>query len=263
MVEPTVQLVAAVAVGALAVAVAGWMESLPFSEATVPATGPWTVAAGGVVVAAEVGVYDGVPFLTVPTLLVSLLVVALGIWFAFTGIAELRKRPHSERYLAASGTGTAAVVLGGLLYTAPAVSAVRLAWIALAVVAAAVVAVGPYFVLSLVYTDAVARLRFAGLYAVAAVVFDGVASAIATETLGTGREAVVTSGLSLTAEAAGVSPSGWQLLAAHAFVGVLAVAALGRIGRWRPAVGYAGTAVLSVTALGSGTAVLLSAVLFG
>jgi len=263
MVEPTVQLVAAVAVGALAVGVAGWVKSLPISEATVPATGPWTVAAGGVVVAAEVGVYDGVPYVTVPTLLVSLLVVALGIWLAFTGIAQLRKRPHSERYLAASGTGTAVVVVGSLLFTASDVTPVRLAWIALAVVVAPVIAVGPYFVLSLVYTDAVARLRFAGLYAVTAVVFDGVASAIATETLGTGREALVTSGLSLAVGTVRVSPSGWQLLAAHALVGVVAVAALGRIGRWRLGVGYAGTAVLSVIALGSGTAVLLTSALFG
>ncbi|MFW5964514.1 MAG: hypothetical protein ACOCQM_06580 [Natronomonas sp.] len=263
MVEPTIQLVVAVAVGALAVAAAAWVESLPFSEATVLATGPWTVAASGVVVAADVGVYDGVPFVTVPTLLVSLLVVALGIWLAFTGIAELRNRPHSERYLAASGAGAATVVLGSLLFTASGVTPVRLAWVALAVVAAPVVAVGPYFVLSLVYTDAVARLRFAGLYGVAAVVFDGVASAIATEALGTGREALVTSVLSLAAGTAGTSPSGWQLLAAHAVVGVVAVAALGRIGRWRPAVGYAGTAILSVTALGSGTVVLLSSVLFG
>lgn len=263
MVEPTVQLGAAVAVGALAVGVAGWVESLPVSEATVAATGPWAVAGGGVVVAADIGVYDRVPFVTVPTLLVSLLVVALGIWLAFTGIAELRTRPHSERYLGASGIGVASVVVGALFFTAPEVAPVRLAWLALAVVAAPVVAVGPYFVLSVVYTDAVAQLRFAGLYAVAAVVFDGVASAITTEILGTGDEALVTSGLSLAVGAAGLSPSGWQLLAVHALVGVGAVATLGRIGRWRPAVGYGGTCLLSVATLGSGTAVVLLSVLFG
>lgn len=263
MVEPTVQLVAAVVVVVAAVALVGWADGLPLSESTVLAASPWTLAASGVVVAAEAGVYDRTPFVSVPTLLAVVVAAAVGIWFAFSGLAALREKPHSERYLAASGVGTAAVVVSSLLLAAPAVSAVRLAWLVLAVVAAPVVAVGPYFALSLVYTDAVARLRFAGLYAVTAVVFDGVASAITTETLGTGREALVTSGLSLATEAAGLSPSGWQLLAVHAVVGVLAVAAFGRIGRWRPAAGYAGTLLLSVLAVGSGAVVLLSAVLFG
>ena len=263
MVEPTVQLVAAVAAVVLAVGVVGWADSLPISEATVIATGPWTVAAGGVVVAGEAGVYDRVPFVTVPTLVAGLAVVALGIWVAFTGFADLREKPHSERYLTASGIGVAAVVFSSLLFTATGVTPVRLAWVVLAVVAAPAVAVGPYFALSLVYTDAVARLRFAGLYAVAAVVFDGVASAISTELFATGREALVTSGLSLAAEAGGVSPSGWQLLVAHALVGVVTVAVFGRIERARPAAGHAGCGLLSVCALGSGTVVLLAAVLFG
>lgn len=262
MVEPTVQLLAAVLMVLVAVGFAGWADTLPLSDRTVIAVAPWTVAGAGVIVAVEAGIYDRWSLASTPTLAAVVVASAVGCWLVLSVFAELREKPHRERYLTASGTGAAVVIVGSLLFIADEVTALRLTWVLLAVIVAPVVGVCGYFALSLVYTDAVARLRFAGLYAVTTVVFDGVASAIAVEVLGTGHRAIVASLLSLATQTAGISPSGWLLLGAHVVVGVLAVGVFGELTRRNPTVGYSCTLLVSVCTLGSGTVVLLSSTLF-
>ena len=173
-----------VAVGVAAVlAVAIWSEGVPLTRLTVLAVAPWPVAAGAVVVAGRAGAYDDLA-VSVPVLVAALGGVAVAAWVLFARLAALRDLPYRERYLAVGGLGAAVVVLPALVGHVEDPSWVRVAWVAIAPVVAGVVAAVGYFLLGLVYTDALVAFRLAGLYVVGAVVLDGVASATVVEEIG-------------------------------------------------------------------------------
>lgn len=259
MVEPA-HLVAVAVV--LAVGVAVVSDAVPLTPRTVFATAPWPVAAAGVVVAQRAGVYDGSGLST------ALLVVAVGgtavaCWVLFAHLAALRELPYRERYLVASGIGAAVVVtwavvgnLGDLIWT-------RLVWLAFAPVLALLLAGCGYFVLGLVYTEALVTFRLAGLYVVWTFVLDGAASAVAVATLGGNESGVVTTGIVAVLAGVGVETSSWLLLPIHTLLGVVFVGCCGWLARQYDPAGYGFGLVASALTLGSASVVLLSATLLG
>lgn len=230
---------------------------------TVLAAGPWTVAAALAVVAARMGVYDTLAVEISPqTIIAVVAALATGSWAASIHIADLRDLPYRDRYLAATG-GTTAVILGGALLFHADFSPLRLVWFLIVPVAAALLAAIGYFLLGLVYTDALSELRLAGLYTLGAIVLDGVASAVVVEQLGGTRTGMVTTGLRRLAELAGTDPFLWALLPGHVVVGMAFVGACGWVSRKRHAVGLLFALVGSIVVLWSATVLLLVAVLFG
>lgn len=244
------------------VGVAIWSRAVPLSRRTVLAAAPWTVVGATTVVAGRAGVYDGTA-VTTPLVVATLGVVAAASWVLFARLAALRGIGHRERYLTASGLGVASIVLPTLFAHAGNPAWVRVVWLAVAPVLAGVVAAGAYFVLGLLYTDAVVAFRIAGLYVVWSIVFDGVASATALEVLGGEELGVVTLGITSAVEAAGVSVSPWLLLPVHALVGVVYVGCCGWLARQYGPAGNGFVLLASALWLGSGTVVLLSATLLG
>lgn len=252
--------VAAVLVGAVAVG----DEAVPLSRRTVLATGPWTVAGAGVVVADRSGAYDAASWTaTTPSLVVAVGVLALGSWILLVRVAVARGMPFRERYLAGAGTGAAVVVFGALLGHVGAVPASRFVWLAVVPVAAALLAALGYFVLGLVYTEAIVAFRFAGLFAVGAVVFDGLAAAAAVELLGATETGLTGAVVAVPLGLAGLDPAGWLLAPLSLLLGMAAVVACALLWRRRPGLGTGGVLVASVAALASATVVLSSAVLLG
>lgn len=258
MVEAVLVVVAVVAVVA-AVAVAS--EAVPLTRRTVLAAAPWSVAAGAVVVAARAGVYgDATP---VAVLLGAALGVAVGCWVLFAHLAALRGIPCRERYLAASGLGAAAVLGAALAGHVEGVPAARVVWLAFAPVLAGLLAAAGYFVLGLVYTDALVALRLAGLYVVGTVLLDGVASAVAGWALGVDESGVVTAGVAAVVASLGVDPATWQLLPVTAVLGVAFVGLCGWLARQYGPAGNGFALLASAVSLTSATVVLLSATLLG
>lgn len=248
----------------LVVAVAVGDGTVPLSRRTVLAAGPWTVAAAGVVVAARSGAYAGATTpVTTPSLLLAVGVLALGSWILLVRVAVVRGMPFRERYLAAAGTGAVVVVFGGLLGHVEDVTATRFVWLAIVPVAAVLLAGLGYFALGLVYTDAVVAFRLAGLFALAAVVFDGVAAAAAAESLGMPETGLTAAILRVPLDAGGLDPSAWLLVPLSLLLGIAIVAACTAVWRRRPSLGTGGVLVASVAALASATVVLSSAVLLG
>lgn len=247
-------LVAAVAVGD---------RTVPLSRRTVLAAGPWAIAAAGVVVADRSGAYAATtaPVAT-PTLLLAVGVLALGSWVLFVRVAVVRGIPSRERYLAATGTGAAVVVFGALLGHVGDVAASRIVWLALGPVVAVLLASLGYFVLGLVYTDAIVAFRFAGLFALAAVVFDGVAAAAA-DALGAAQSGLTPAVVTAPFDAAGLDVGGWALAPLSLLLGMAVVAACTSIWRRSPRLGTGGVLIAAVAALASATVVLSTAVLLG
>lgn len=246
---------------ALVAAVAVASEAVPLTRRTVLAAAPWSVVAGSVVVAARAGVYGETT--PVAVLLGAVLGVAGGCWVLFAHLAALRGRPGRERYLAASGLG-AAVVLGAALAThAEGVPAVRVVWIAFVPVLAGLLAAVGYFLLGLVYTDALVALRLAGLYVVWTVLLDGVASAAAGWALGAEESGVVTAGVAAVVASLGVVSPTWQLLPLTAVLAVAFVALCGWLARQYGPAGHGFALLASAVSLCSATVVLLSATLLG
>lgn len=251
---------AALLVGVVAVGDA----AVPLTPRTVLAAAPWTVAAASVVVAGRAGVYDGNDVVvTAPTLALAVAVLAVGTWVLSVRAAVVRGLPFRERYLAATGSGAAIVVFGALLGHVGSVPAVRLVWLAIVPVAAVLLAALAYFTLGLVYTDPLVVFRFAGLFAVAAVIFDGVATAAAARTLQTAESGVVSRFLSFPLAAVGVDPVSWLLVPLSVLAGVVVVAVCGVLARRRRRAGTACVLVTSVVSLASATIVLSAAVLLG
>lgn len=242
----------------LVAAVAVFSAPVPLTHRTVFAAAPWTVTVATLVVARRAGLHDG---LEVPTAVVVAAVagMALGIWVLFSHLAALRRLDYSERYLVASGVGAAVVVLAGLLGTIEGVDPSRAVWLAFAPVLAGVVAALGYFLLGLVYTEALVAFRLAGLYVVWTVVLDGAASAAAAA-LGGVETGVVTAGIGLVL-GADVSP--WLAVPLQALLGVAVVGCCGGLARLYGPAGYGFALGLSTLSLGSGTVVLLSATLLG
>lgn len=252
-----------VAVAAVAVlVVAIWSASVPLTRRTVLASAPWAVVGGALVVAGRAGAYDGLPF-TTPLLVATVGVVAVASWVLFAELAAIRGLDTRERYLAVGGLGAAVVVLPALVGHVESPVWTRIVWVVLAPVVAAVVAAGGYFVLGLLYTDAVVAFRIGGLYAVWTVVLDGVASATALEVLGGEELGVVTRGIVAVVEASGLSVSVWLLLPVHALLGVVFVGCCGWLARQYGPAGNGFVLLASALSLGSATVVLLSAALLG
>lgn len=249
---------------ALAVGAAVSADAVPLSRRTLLAAAPWTVAASCAVVAARAGVYDGMGLpITVPRLLAAVGIVAVGCWLLFVQVAVLRDVDARDRYLAATGLGAAVVVLVALLVHLGGAEPPRAIWLAIAPVLAGLFAAAGYFTLGLVYTDPIVQFRLAGLYAIATVVFDGIASAAALEVLGYDEFGLVTAGIVAAVDAAGITLSTWLLLPIHVLVGVVSIAVCGWLTRRRDWLGTGLALAVSVLALGSATVVLLSAVLLG
>lgn len=230
---------------------------------TVLAAGPWTVTAALAVVAADAGAYDALAVDPTPVTVTALVTaLAAGTWAGCAELARLRGLPYRDRYLAATGIA-AGTVLGGTLLVDATFAPQSLVWLVIAPVVAGVLAALGYFVLGLIYTDALAELQLGGLYAVAVVVFDATASAVVVEQLGGTETAVLTTGIVRVAEAAGLDPWTWALVPAHLGVGMAFVAACGWAGRKRHDVGAVCALVGSVVVLWSAAVVLLSAALLG
>jgi hypothetical protein len=230
---------------------------------TVLAAAPWTVTAAIAVVAAHVGAYDTLAAGASPlAVTASIAALAAASWTACIELSALRELPYRDRYLAATGSAAAAV-LGGTLLLSADFELLRFVWLVMAPIAAALLAVPAYFVLGLIYTDALAELQLAGLYTIAVIAFDGTASAITVEHLGGTDAAVVTTALLRLAERVGVDPSLWALLPAHLLVGVGFVGLCGWISRRRHEAAILSTLVGSVAVLWSTTVLLLSVAILG
>lgn len=239
-------------------------STVPLSRRTVLAAGPWTVAAAGVVVADRSDAYAGATSsVSTPSLLLAVGVLALGSWILLVRTAVVRGMPFRERYLAAAGSGAVVVVYGALLGHVGDVAATRFVWLAIVPVAAVLLAGLGYFALGLVYTDAIVAFRFAGLFALAAVVFDGIAAAAAVETLGTTETGLTPAIVTAPLDAVGLDLTGWLLVPLSLLLGMGIVAACTALWRRRPVIGTGGMLVASVAALASATVVLSSAVLLG
>lgn len=251
---------AALFVGVVAVA----DDAVPLSRRTVLAAGPWSAAAAGVVVAGRAGAYEAASTsVTARSLVLAVCVLAVGSWILLARAAVVRNVPFRERYLAGAGSGAAVVVYGGLLGHVGDVPASRVVWLAIVPVAAVLLAAVGYFALGLVYTDAVVAFRLAGLFAVATVVFDGVASAAAVETLGANERGVVVTLVTAPFHAAGVALSGWLAVPMCLLLGVVLVAGSSLVLRRRRRVGTGCVLATSVVSLASATVVLATAVLLG
>lgn len=253
---------AAIGITLAVCAIAIRVGRLPLTPKTVVASAPWVATGAVVVVARRVGVYDGILFVSVPLLLSFLTLAAVGIWFGTTEFANLRTQGFSERYLAASGLIAAAVVTAALFAHVDVVIQ-RVVWVVPTAVAAVAVAAIGYFCLGLFYTDALVELRGAGLYTIAAVAFDGLATAVAALVLGVGGFGVVSAGMSTAASAVGIELPVKIIAALTAVAGVGIAGIGGWLTRRYGWVGIVGLLVVSTFALGSGVVVLLSAVLLG
>lgn len=248
-----------VAAGVVLVGVAAVFSApVPLTHRTVFAAAPWTLAAATLVVARRAGLHDGLGVSTA-VVVAAVAGMAIGIWVLFSHIAALRGLEYSERYLVASGVGAAVVIVAGLFGTLEGVEPARAVWVAFAPVLAAVVAALGYFLLGLVYTEALVAFRLAGLYVVWTVVLDGAASAAAAA-LGGVESGVVTAGIWLVL---GVDLSPWLALPLQALLGVAVVGCCGGLARLYGPAGYGFALGLSALSLGSGTVVLLSATLLG
>lgn len=233
--------------------------AVPLTRRTVLAAAPWSVAAGAVVVVARSGAHEGRGVV----LLAAVAGVAVGSWVLFAHLAALRGLPYRERYLAAGGVGAVAVLGAALAADAGDVSPVGVVWLALAPVLAGLLAAVGYFVLGLVYTDALVAFRLAGLYVVGAVLLDGVASAAAVGSLDGEEFGVVTAGLATAVGALGVNPGVRQLLVVQAVLAVAFVGFCGRLARLYGPAGNGFALAASAVSLTSATVVLLSATLLG
>lgn len=248
---------AAVAMGGLAaqVVVPTWR--------TVLAAAPWTVTAAIAVIAAHIGAYDLLAVDASPlAVTASIAALAAASWVGCIELAALRDLAYRDRYLATTGTA-AGLILGGSLLSHAEFTPLRLVWLAIAPIGAGLLAVVTYFVLGLVYTDALTELQLAGLYTVGVITFDGVASAIVVEQLGGTDTAVVTTGLIWVAEHVGHDPYIWALVPAHLLVGMLFVSACGWAGRYRHEAAILSALVGSIAVLWSATVLLVSTILLG
>jgi hypothetical protein len=250
LVAAVVAVVGAVAVGSTAV---------PLTRRTVLAAAPWSVAAAGVVVAGRAGVYRT----DTAVLLAAVGGVAVGAWVLFAHLAALRELPCRDRYLAASGLGAAVVVVAALASHVDGIAPSRVVWLAFAPVVAALLAAAGYFVLGLVYTDALVALRLAGLYVVGTVVLDGVATAASGAALGAEQYGVVTAGVAAVVGSLGVDLAVWQLLPVQAAVAVAFGGLCGWLARLYGPAGNGFALLASTVSLTSATVVLLSATFLG
>lgn len=257
-----VTLFAVVLVAALAVGAGVWSGVVPLSRRTVLAAAPWALAVGTIVVLGRAGAYDRVD-LTTRTLLASVVGVGVGGWLFLAQLAALRNLPYRERYLGATGLGAVAVLLLALAVHVGNPDWIRVGWLVIAPVVAAMFAAVGYFGLGVVYTDAVVAFRLAGLYAVTTVVLDGVASAVAVEALGHDGVGVITTAIVAVAGPVGVEGSTWLLLPVHAVVGVAVVGFGGWLAQRRAPLGNGFVLVVSLLGFTSGTVVLLTATLLG
>lgn len=255
-------------VEAVAVLIAAFMGGVVARVAvptrlTILAAGPWTLAGAFAVIASRAGAYESIAIDVTP-LAVTAIVAALatGSWAGCIELAALRGVPYRDRYLAATGAVTATVLGGSLLFHVDA-AAIHLVWLAIAPVAAGVLAAVSYFVLGLVYTDALSELRISGLYTLGVVTLDGTASAVVVEQLGGTQTGVLTTALLWVAETVGVDPFIWALLPGHLFVGMVFIAGCGWAGRYRHEAGLLVALLGSIAFLWSASILLLSAILLG
>jgi hypothetical protein len=251
----------AAALAAVVVAAVG-SRAVPLTRRTVLAAAPWSVAGGAVLVAGRAGAYDGVA-IPAPLIAASLGGVALGSGILTSQLAALRGVTARDRYLAAGGLGAAAVVLATLVGYVEDPAWARVVWLAVAPVVAGVFAAGGYFVLGLLYTDAVVEFRLVGLYVVGAVVRARAPPAHGGEALGGGELGAVTALLVAVLDSVGVSASLWLLLPVHAALGAAYVGCCGWLARLYGPGGNGAALVAASAALGSSTVVLLSATLLG
>ncbi len=258
MVDPVVLVAAVAATAAIALALADG-----YSHWTVPAVGPWAVAGGALHVASRAGVYGSQPApRSVEFLLVVPAVLAATTW-VIAGFLEARRGvPYRERYLAAAGTGVVLALVVALLVHLE-VAAGRLVWVLVVPLVAALVATVGFLAFGVLVADLITDLRAAGIYTVATVVFEGVASVAARRFLEASGEAVIADALRSGNAVAGFDAAWWAVLVGQLLVGLLVVLACGRLARVRTAAGHAAVLVVSVVALWSGTVALLSAAALG
>ncbi|WP_336133798.1 hypothetical protein [Natronomonas amylolytica] len=230
---------------------------------TVLAAGPWTVTAALAVVAARMGAYDALAVeISSRAVIAAVAALATGSWAGSIHLADLRGLAYRDRYLAATGSA-AAVILGGAVLFQADFPPLRLAWFVIAPTAAALLAAVGYFLLGLVYTDALAELRLAGLYTLGAIALDGVASAVVVEQLGGTRTGLVTTALDWLAGMAGVDPFLWALLPGHVVVGMAFVGACGWASKRSHAVGLLVALLGSIAVLWAAAVLLVATVLLG
>lgn len=228
------------------------------------ATAPWAFAAAVLVVAARAGFYDVVvPEPTGVDLLAFVTLFAVVVWVASAELAALRGHRARARYLGASGVGFASVATIGFLTSVESFEAIRLAWLAIVPVGALLFGAAGYFVLGLLYTDALVEFKLPGIYVLSAIVVDGFASAVAVGALGRGELGILTRGIIGALDLVGVSLSPWLVLPFHTFLGVVLVGCFGWLARQNEVLGNACAVLVSAAALCSASVVLLSATFLG
>lgn len=253
----------AVAVAVLAVGIAIWTASIPLTRRTVLAAAPWTIAAAAVTVAARAGAYDAVPAdLSLVVLLSAVVVLSVVAWVGCAELAALRDVRYRDRYLAVSGAAAAFILLGALFVYVGDLEPLRLVWLVIAPVSAGAIAAVGFFLVGIVYTDALSELKLTGLYAATVVVLDGTAS-VSGSYLGGTERSVVTAGLQAVFGFAGLEASELALLPTHLAVAISVVAFCGWLSRTRGTLGVGLLLAVTTGVLASATVVLLSAVLLG
>lgn len=202
----------------------------PLTHRTVLAAAPWMATAGLVARLAATGMYEQYAVLfTFPTVVLVVAVLAGGIWAVGLLLATVRDRTPSERYLAAGGVGTLLVVSLGIVDTiAPTIEGTI--WFLIAPISAGLLAAVGYFLVGLVYTSALARLRFAGLFVVFAVTLDGVTTAVSSAVFARPESAVLSGWLRQSIVTNGVDPTAWLYVGTGLAVGVVVVVLCGRLG---------------------------------
>ena len=248
-------------VAAAALLAGGAVLAFGRSPWTAPATGPWAVAGGAIVVAGRAGVYDSlVPPPSAAILLASVGALAAAVWVGAGHLADDVTPTDRDRHLAAVGGGLSLVVVLSLV-SHHSVPAFPLLWVVVVPIAAAVPAALGYVLAGFVVPDLLSEIRLSGLYAVGAVVFEGVASAVADRVFAADPGGVVTPFVTAALEATPAAPTWWLLVAGHLVFGLTLAAVCARLARWRRALGHASVLVVAVLAAWAGTVVLLSAVI--
>jgi uncharacterized membrane protein len=256
------------AVGVVAALAAATLLRLrpPVTRKTVLAFTPWMVAGAAMHALTAVGApaWDDGSLFATPTVYATTFAVAGGSWALLSLVSYLTaSEPSAGQYLTASGAGAALVALGVALGRVDA-AADRVLWAGAGLVAALLVAVLAYVLVSLVYSRTVVQTGLLGWLVVFGQALDAATVAVAVDVFGTTAEGTLAAPLLARAADLPTQPTvgvGWTLVTLKillALVGLGVVAALlSRRLRDRPTVPYLLLGLAAAAGVGPGIARVL------